>query len=324
MTEITAIQTAGALLANGQSVAAVRLLEQASTQGNVAAIFLLATWYLIGTAVPRDVSKARSLLRRATSIGHVDAALMEIALTANGSGGPASWHNALEQLKVAAKGDPLADEHLALIHAMSLSANGQPTDLIPGELIGAKPDVMYFRSFLSSAECAQLATAARDLLEPARIIDPVTGAHRLDPVRTSLGAVIGPTRENLVVAAINRRIAAVSNSAWDQGESLSILCYQRGQQYRPHHDGLPSAANQRIKTLIVYLNDGYEGGETEFLASGLRVKGRAGDAILFSNVDAEGSIDPLSRHAGLPVTKGNKWIATRWIRQHRHDPWHQA
>jgi prolyl 4-hydroxylase len=204
---------------------------------------------------------------------------------------------------------------------MKLTADGQPATRFHSELIGTKPDVRLFKSLLSTAECAQLATVARDLLEPAQIVDPVTGKHRLDPVRTSLGAVIGPTRENLVVAAIIRRLAAISDSAWDQGEPLSILCYQPGQQYRPHHDGLPSAANQRINTLIVYLNEDYDGGETEFLASGLRVKGRAGDAILFSNVDADGSIDPLSRHAGLPVTRGNKWIATRWIREKRHDPW---
>jgi prolyl 4-hydroxylase len=319
-----AIQTAEALLAEGQLAAAAGVLEKASTQGEVDAIFLLATWSLVGAALPRDLTKARALLRRASDIGHVDAALMEIALTANGSGALASWENALEQLQVAAKVDPLAEEHLTLLKAMDLASNGEPMTRHQGVLIGTKPDVTLFRSFLSPAECAQLATVARDLLEPAQIVDPVTGVHRLDPVRTSLGAVIGPTRENLVIAAINRRMAAISDSAWDQGESLSILCYQPGQQYRPHHDGLPGVANQRIKTLIVYLNEGYEGGETQFLASGLRVEGRAGDAILFSNVDADGSIDPLSRHAGLPVTNGNKWIATRWIRQHRHGPWNQA
>ena len=65
--------------------------------------------------------------------------------------------------------------------------------------------------------------------------------------------------------------------------------------------------------MIVYLNDGYRGGETMFVRTGLSVRGRKGDALLFRNTLADGRPDPMSEHAGLPVTSGTKLIASRWI-----------
>lgn len=317
----TLSQQAEGLLASGHVEAAVKLLQDAARGGDVGALFTLATWYLAGEKVPRDLPAARMLLRQAVEIGHVDGALMEVALTANGSGGVVSWSMALSLLKTAAKSDPWAHDHLALLDAMAISPVGDPLVPPKGQLIGTKPNVLYFQHLLSAPECAHLAGCARDLLEPAKVIDPATGLYRLDPVRTSLGSVIGPAREDLVVGAINRRIAAISSTSFDQGEPLAILCYQPGQQYHPHHDALPNAVNQRIKTVIIYLNEGFGGGQTQFLANGLIVEPKAGDAIMFDNVDSNGAIDLNSRHAGLPVTQGNKWIATRWIRQDRYDPW---
>ena len=73
--------------------------------------------------------------------------------------------------------------------------------------------------------------------------------------------------------------------------------------------------------MLVYLNEDYEGGETEFLASGRRFRGKTGDGLLFRNADlATGMPDPNSRHAGLPVTAGCKLIASRWIRQKPYGP----
>ena len=64
----------------------------------------------------------------------------------------------------------------------------------------------------------------------------------------------------------------------------------------------------------MYLNDDYEGGETEFPAIGLRYRGRRGDALLFANVDIVGNPDRRSIHAGLPPTRGEKWLLSQWIR----------
>ena len=132
---------------------------------------------------------------------------------------------------------------------------------------------------------------------------------------------IGPTAEDLVVRAINARIAAFSGTPIDNGEPLAVLRYNPGQEYKLHSDALPQGEDQRSHTVILYLNEGFVGGETDFPAIGLRVRPKAGMALSFTNILGDGSPDPLARHAGLPVTQGSKWIATRWIRRRRYDPW---
>ena len=133
--------------------------------------------------------------------------------------------------------------------------------------------------------------------------------------------MIGPTRETLPIRAINLRVAAVSGSTVDQGEALVVLRYTPGQEFRPHYDSLPNTRNQRAATVLLYLNDGFGGGETVFPAYGLSVRPKAGDAILFSNTLPDGSPDARANHAGLPVTHGVKWLATRWIRARPFSPW---
>lgn len=135
--------------------------------------------------------------------------------------------------------------------------------------------------------------------------------------------MIGPVQEDLV-RALNRRIAAASNTEITQGEPLAVLRYAPGQQYRPHHDALPGAANQRLWTMLVYLNESYAGGETRFPPLGLSVRGRLGDGLLFRNAAENGAPLPDALHEGAPVTAGRKWLCTRWIRQAAYDPWNPS
>lgn len=317
----SSIAAAQALIASGRTSQAVSLIETACAVGNVDALMLQATWRLLGSVIERDLAAARALLRRAVQIGHVDAALMEVALTANGSGGEPDWPGAVRLLQTAARHDPVAQEQLSLLAAMRLRPDGAPADLPSLRSLSVAPNVAHVEQLLSPAECAHVASVARPLLEPADVIEPTTGRKIVHPVRTSHSGAIGPAREDLVIRAINHRIAAVSNTQIDQGEPLTILHYAPGQQYRPHIDTLPRTDNQRIRTVLIYLNQGYGGGQTHFSANNLTIEAAAGDAIVFDNVLADGSPDLLSRHAGLPVTSGSKWLATRWIRAARYDPW---
>ncbi len=308
-------------MSEGDPVAAIRLLDEAGHAGDVDALTLLANWCLSGAAGRRDLRRGRELLGRARAIGHVDAALMEIALTANGSGGVPDWPAARQLLQRAARADPVAAQHERLLRAMDLREDGTPGRLPAGEQIGTNPLVVRYARLLTPEECAHVAQVASDLLEPSHVVDPATGRYIADPVRTSHGGVIGPAREDLVVRAINCRIAAITGTAIEQGEPLSVLYYAPGQQYHPHYDALPGVANQRLMTVLIYLNQGYVGGETHFASSSLSVAGRVGDAIVFDNCWPDGRIKEDSRHAGLPVRQGAKWLATRWIRAEPYDPW---
>ena len=76
-----------------------------------------------------------------------------------------------------------------------------------------------------------------------------------------------------------------------------------------------------VGTVLVYLNDDYDGGATVFPESGLSVKGKRGDVLVFRNLDSAGRPDPATRHAGTPVTRGTKWLSSCWIRQRAYDSW---
>ncbi|RMB34277.1 prolyl 4-hydroxylase [Sphingomonas sp. PP-F2F-G114-C0414] len=315
------VARADQLLREGHAREAVDLILEASASGHADALFRNAMWKLAGEPIARDLPGARALLRRASTQGNADATLVEIALTANGSGAPNDWPGALALLESIADHHTVAAEHRALLRRMTLTIDGGPAHIPTAEKIGKHPCVQYIPRLFTQEECLHVAYSAADLLEPAMVADPRTGASIPNAVRTSDSAVIGPTRETLVIQALNRRVAAVSNTDWRQGEALSVLRYRPGQQFRPHIDALPATRNQRIRTVLIYLNDGFSGGATYFVHNALRVTPRMGDAIIFDNVRADGSIDPTTRHAGEPVTNGVKWLATRWIRARPFSVW---
>lgn len=270
----------------------------------------------------RELSEARSTLRHLAQAGDPEASLLEVTLTANGTGAAPDWRKAYAQLADCAArfGGEFADQ-LAIMEQMDLDRDGYPKRLPEGDLIDASIQMQRFEGFLSPAECAFIARTASDILAPSMVADARTGAFKAHPVRRSSEAPIGPTREALPIQAILRRIAKASGTAVTQGEALTVLHYAPGQEYRPHLDTLPDTANQRQKTFILYLNDAFDGGATHFDVLGITVKPRAGDALVFDLVGQHGSPAMAARHAGLPVTAGAKWIATRWIRARPFDVW---
>jgi prolyl 4-hydroxylase len=136
-------------------------------------------------------------------------------------------------------------------------------------------------------------------------------------LRTSDGSTLHWLVEDPATHALNRRLARFTGTDVNQGEPLHILRYRPGQEYRPHVDWLLDD-NPRVLTALVYLNDEYTGGETAFVKTGLKVRGRKGDVLVFRSQGADGGLDPMSEHAGLPVTSGIKYLASRWIRARKH------
>ncbi len=62
-----------------------------------------------------------------------------------------------------------------------------------------------------------------------------------------------------------------------------------------------------------------EGGETRFDNANLVVKPERGMCLLFHNVGPDHNVDPLTRHTGVAVQGGVKWLLSRWIREYPHD-----
>jgi prolyl 4-hydroxylase len=129
---------------------------------------------------------------------------------------------------------------------------------------------------------------------------------------------------DVVLALVRERIARTAGLPVPGLEWTQVLRYEMGQTFDWHVDWLDpalpgyasdlTARGQRIATLLVFLNDDFEGGETAFEAGGLRHRGRKGDALMWANTLPDGSIDRRTRHAGLPPTRGEKWVLSQWLR----------
>ncbi|MBK8543139.1 MAG: 2OG-Fe(II) oxygenase [Caulobacteraceae bacterium] len=148
----------------------------------------------------------------------------------------------------------------------------------------------------------------------------------LDNSRSNSVAGSSHLQPDLVVQLVNMRIASAIGLPLAHQEPTNFLNYKRGQEYTDHYDFFRSeeeagfahelrTIGQRVATVLVYLNDGYEGGETAFPRLDWSFKGKLGDALIFWNLDVAGEREMNSLHAGRPVTKGEKWLLSKWVRQ---------
>lgn len=317
-----AVAEASQLLAEGRGESAVQILVQASQAGDGDALYTLGLWHVYGQPVRRDFAIARHLFGQAAQLGNSKAISTYSVFASLGAGGiPPNWKEAIAVLRSKSDVDDVAAAQLALLSQMPLDEDGEPHDKPAVRTLAQNPSIRVVTGLFTAAECNHLMQLAKPLLAPSLIADPKTGNLAQHPIRTSEGAVLGPIQQDLVLEAMNRRIAAVTGTRVEQGEPATILRYAPGQQYRLHHDCLPAEPNQRIVTAIIYLNDDYLGGSTIFPNAGVEYKGRTGDLILFQNTTRDGRPDEASRHAGQPVESGEKWVCTRWIRARNFDPW---
>lgn len=313
------LQQAIALSKAGRNAEAAAIVTRLAAGGDAQALFLLGQMQWGGGIVAQDPRAARVNFERAATAGHRIARIIATNLLASGIAGDRNWGAALSRLGAEAAIDPRRREQQTLLAAMRIDDAGDPKNPPEGEVLSDSPSVVRFPALLSRAECAYLIALADRAFQPAMVRNPAGGMVR-DPIRNSDESTLHWMIEDPVVHAINRRLAAVTRTTPEQGEALQILRYQPGQQYRAHYDFNPTLDNQRALTALTYLNQGYGGGATAFLKTGLEVHGQQGEVIVFRNMLDDGSVDRMSEHAGTPVTKGTKYLATRWIRVGRFCP----
>jgi prolyl 4-hydroxylase len=307
-----------ALVNAGRLTEALPVIQERVDLNDPLALNLLAEMVWGGT-LKQDPVAARHLFRRAADAGHSDAAIRYTNLLANGVAGPRDWSAALGRLRREAGHDATRARVLSLIEAMTLTVDGEPAMLPSGERLAETPQATLFRRLISSEECGYLLATAAPSYQPSTVYNSARQLVR-DPMRTSDCSALHWLIEDPVIHAINRRLAAASGTVAEQGEAGQILRYQPGQQYRPHFDFVRASDNQRVLTALIYLNGDYEGGETRFVRTGLQVKGDTGDVLVFRNALPDRTVDPASEHAGLPVTRGTKYLYSRWIHERRWQP----
>ncbi|SMC15970.1 prolyl 4-hydroxylase [Andreprevotia lacus DSM 23236] len=190
-----------------------------------------------------------------------------------------------------------------------------------------KPYVVVLENVLTAEECDEMIRLSSDKLKRSMTVDPKTGGDAVIADRTSYGAFFA-INENPLIANIDRRLAELMSWPVENGEGIQILNYKVGGEYKPHFDYFPPSdegskvhlgqGGQRISTLVMYLNDVPAGGETIFPELGLAVAPKKGSAVYFEYCNSLDQVDPLTLHGGNPVIEGEKWIATKWLRQHRY------
>ena len=296
---------------------------------------------LTGNALSPDWKRAIGFIDAAAAAGHAEAIERRALLECRGVGRPANWDIALNSLTIAAeRGSQSAARQLILLaddrYQPVASAELPPGDwagmrsrisiaqrlhapATPGRILSANPIVHAVPGFASAAECQWLIAAAAPRLDRASVYNNPTG---IDPGRTNEFAPFNFASADIVVEVIRQRIANQLGAPLDCLEMSQVLHYGVGQEFVLHCDFLDPQSlseeiarnGQRVATVLIYLNENFEGGRTSFPRLRIDHRGRTGDALIFGNIDAAGKPDPRTQHAGCPPTVGEKWVFSQWVR----------
>jgi len=196
------------------------------------------------------------------------------------------------------------------------------------EAVMTGPNIAIIRNFLSDEECDEIIRLSRGKMRASQVVDRESGGSYQSSVRKSEGSHF-ERGENDLVRRIEARIEALVGIPVNRGEPLQILHYGPGGEYKAHQDffeprdagtaKLTQIGGQRIGTLVMYLNDVPEGGETAFPDIGFSAKPHKGSVVYFEYMNVAGELDYRCLHAGMPVIRGDKWIMTKWLRERPHE-----
>lgn len=184
------------------------------------------------------------------------------------------------------------------------------------------PPLLVLEGFMSREECQALIDAATPRMSRSLTVDVKTGGEETNQARTSEGMFF-ERGESALISRIEARIGALLGWPVQNGEGLQVLRYGPGAEYKPHYDYFDPAepgtasilqrGGQRVATLVMYLNEPESGGATVFPDAALAVVPKCGNAVFFNY--SQPHPDSRTLHGGAPVVSGEKWIATKWLRE---------
>lgn len=303
-------------------------LARARYASDPQALSALAARVLVGRDAPCSPADGEALFTAAAQQGNAEAWWYLSILSAAGVMRAQSWLDAYDALaRAAALGYEPALRQQQVLAALNLS---RARDVVPWleahetRVLRESPRFAAHAGFLPLALCKYLIEQSRSRLIRAQVFDARAGGLKTDPMRTNTGAAYSLIDTDLVIQLVRARIARAAGVAQDALEPMEVLHYSKSETYRPHvdffHPSLPNYASemqlrgQRIRTCLVYLNAGYEGGETEFPKLDIKFRGEVGEALVFDNVGADGAGLMETVHAGLPPGSGEKWLLSQWMR----------
>lgn len=227
------------------------------------------------------------------------------------------------------------------VESPTANANVQVANVPGGEAV----KLTYVKSFLSPEEVASAIgfcdgrggwTASRQTYDgdggavnrasrtsnSCPLIYPLLYLPRLEALRQS-GRLTKQLEDECMLAwKLMQRIADFLRVEVARIEPLQLIRYEPGQFYRQHHDHgsyYGAATEQRPITFLIFLStmpasDG--GGHTKFGELDVAVLPRAGDGIIWSNVDDEGKVLMDAVHEAVPPKESGsikKYAMNVWI-----------
>jgi prolyl 4-hydroxylase len=292
-------------------VDAIARLSGAAQEGSTDAAYVLAVMTADGIGVAQDLKASLAHLQRAAEGGHRLAQKDLAALVGN-------WR----LVRDIAAGKANRPETWAQLRA-AVDVAGW-LRIPDGRVFSEEPRVATVKGYLSPPACDWLIALGRSNLKGAQVYDAETGDLRADSNRSNSAAQLDLEHMDTFTAFVRARIAALANVSIAGLEMSQILHYRVGEEFGEHCDFLdpsnPGHARdvamhgQRALTVLIYLNDDYEGGETAFPQLGRGFTGRKGDALVFWNLTPQGAPDWRTAHIGTAPTRGEKWLFSQWIR----------
>ncbi len=304
----------------GMHESALNWLRSASNNGYAPAQYVLGSRLVVGRAAPFDPNEGAKWVSSAAHQGMPEA-LATMSVLASLAG---QWNEAVTFMKRAAdNGHESARDQVELLASPQLFDHRQWDAPVEIDWKFKSPRIGVIKSFIPPAFCNWIMERARSKLEAVRVKDPTKGVGRAADYRSNSGAGFSVLESDLILQMVNARVADALDLPLSNQEPTNVLHYKKGEEYKPHCDYITASeanaaelasAGQRVATALIYLNDKFDGGETEFPHLKWKFKGKPGDALVFWNVNAERAPDPKTLHAGLPPKSGEKWLYSKWIR----------
>ncbi len=192
------------------------------------------------------------------------------------------------------------------------------------QCLSHSPNVGIYHGLVSPEEAQHLIDLAQSRMSPSMVVDLEGSGSAHSSGRTSCSAFLEKS-EDSIVKAIEDRIAGILACDTNRIESLQVVRYQFGQEYKPHHDYFSEdqleaqGNNQRKHTFLIYLNalPLEAGGYTVFPELFIACLPSVGAALYFQDMNDEGEVEAKTLHAGAPILGQGieKWACNVWVRE---------
>lgn len=327
--------------AAGEHTEAIKHLVAGARSNDVEAITRLGKRLLIGDRAPRLPNDGARLINDASELGGAEAAALLSVLFAVGANRNHDFRSALDCLAVAAeRGWVPAQEQLTILASRDAADGAEPSmawrqlaagiDLARWQRaensmdLNSDPLVRLLPDFASPAICRWMIEKARGRLSRALVYDSSVRKTIAHHTRTNTAAVFNLLDTDIVCVLLQTRMSACIGVPFRHLEATTVLHYAEGEEISEHFDFVDpeipgyeqeiAQQGQRMVTFLVYLNDDYTGGETEFPRLGISHRGRRGEGLFFINALNDGRPDMRTLHAGRPPVRGEKWIVSQFVR----------